>query len=177
MEDFVAYSSRWRLSLMALGSAGFVAAGLWLGGAFAPPFAPSLDSLSVEFVTGGLGAIFFGLCFVIAVKRLFDRGEQLRIGAAGVRWALWSDQTIPWAEIVDVTTYSVQRQKGIVLHLRDPSRFPERGPAAMFARLDRLLTGGHISITLGGTDRSFGEAWSAIERFRPSADRRLPPQS
>ena len=162
---------------MALGSAGFVALGLWLGGAFGPPFAPSLNSLSREFVVGWLSAIFFGFCFVIAVKRLFDKGEQLRIGAAGVRWAPWSDQTIPWAEIIDVTTCSVERQKGIVLHLRDPSRFPGRGPAAIFLRLDRLLTGGHISITLAGTDRSFGEALSAIARFRPSADSRLPPQS
>lgn len=177
MEDFVAYPSRWRLSLMALCSAALVALGLWLGGALGPPLASSLDFLSVEVVFGWLGVIFFGLCFVAAVKRLLDNGEQLRIGAAGVRWALWSDQTIPWVEITDVTTWSVERQKGIVLHLRDPSRFPGRGPAAIFARVDRLLTGGHIAITLAGTDRSFDEALSAIARFRPCADSRLPPES
>lgn len=118
------------------------------------------------FAVAWLCVIFFGYCCAIAVKRLFGRGELLRIGAAGVRWTPWSDQTIPWAEITDVTTLSVSGQSGIVLHLRDPARFPGRSIVAMFAKVDRLLIGGDISISMAGTDRSFGEAMSAISRFR-----------
>jgi hypothetical protein len=164
MDDFVAYPSRSRIALLALGAVAFVAAGLWMGGVFGPP--PSSSRYPPEFVfaIGWLSVVFFGLCGVMWVKRLFDGREQLRIGSAGIRAAQCSDQTIPWSEIVDVTSY--RSQKAIVLHLLDRTRFPGRGMAAKFPSVNRNLTGGDITISLTGTNRRVEDALSSIDRFR-----------
>ena len=166
MEDFVAYPSRSRIALIMLAAVPFVAVGLWMGGVFGPP--PSSSRYPPEFVfaIGWISVVFFGLCGVMAIRRLFDEREQLRIGPAGIRAAQWSDQTIPWSEIVDVTTWSYRSQKAIILHLRDRTRFPGRGMAAILSGANRNLTGGDISISLTGTNRRVEDALSSIDRFR-----------
>ena len=166
MDDFVAYPSRPRIVLITLGAIAFVAGGLWMGGAFGPAPSSSRYPPELVFAIGWLSVVFFGLCAVLWVRRLFDGKEQLQIGPAGIRVAHWSDQTIPWSEIVEVTTWSYRRQKAIVLRLRDRTRFPGRGLAAKFSGLNRNLTGGDITISLTGTNRRFEDALAAIDRFR-----------
>ena len=100
------------------------------------------------------------------IRRLFDKNEQLRIGPEGIRWARWSDQTIPWSDVTDVGTWQFKGQSAIVLHLRDPARFPGKQPLAALAGLNRTLTSGDIAISLTGTDRSFADAMSAMKQFR-----------
>lgn len=166
MNDFVAHTSRGRTGLLALGALAFVAIGLWMGGAFGlPPVSGGFSAVKM-FIVGWFSVLFFGLCFVIFIRKLFGTREQLRIGPAGIRSASWSDQTVPWSEIVNVTTWAHRRQRSIILHLRDPARFPGRGLAALLAGANRKLTGGDIAISLTGTDRSFNEAMSAIENFK-----------
>ena len=137
-----------------------------MGGAFGAPPSSHRYSDTVILSVGWFSVLFFGLCAVAALKRLFDPREQLEIGSHGVRWFPWSDHLIPWTEITDVTTWSFKRQKAIVLHLRKPSQYPGRRFAATFAGADRTLTGGDIAISLTGTDRNFEEAMSAITQFR-----------
>lgn len=174
MTDFVAYSSRWRIALLTLLAVGFVALGAWEVGAFGvPPRSGRLPAI-VPMIIGWSCILFFGACGLILIGKLTDTSEQLRINAAGIRWTRWSDQTIPWAEITDVTIWEpvVQgvfyRQKMLVLHLRDPARFPGGGLSGALAGANRKLTGGDIAISLTGMDCSFAEALSAIERLRPT---------
>lgn len=162
MKEFVAYPSRPRIALLVLAAAAFVAAGLWAAGMFGIPPASSRYSPEIIFGIGWFAVIFFGLCGVSGLQKFFDTKEQLRIGSAGVRAASWSDQTIPWIEIIDVTTWSFRGQRAILLHLRNPALFPGRGVAARLASVNRTLTGGDIAISLTGTDRSFTEAMSAM---------------
>ena len=165
-QDFVTYPSRWRIALLVLGSVAFVVLGAWMVGGFGPvPVSPRYPPEEI-FAVGWLSVTFFGLCGAMWTRRLFDGREQLRIGPAGVRSASWSDQTIPWSEIVDVTTWSYRRQRAIILHLRNRGRFPGRGLAALLAGANRKLTGGDVAISLTGTSRSFDEALAAITRFR-----------
>lgn len=105
----------------------------------------------------------FGFLCVATVKKIFDSGEDLRVGPTGIMVRSWSDQVIPWSEIADVTTW---RGRAIILHLRNPSLFPGRGMGAIMTRIDRMVTGGHIDVMLTGSDRSFGEAMDAIAEFR-----------
>lgn len=166
MKEFVAYPSRWRIALLALAAAAFVALGLWMGGAFgSSPVSRRYPPIEI-FAIGWVSVLFFGLCGAVAMRKLFETSEQLRIGTAGVRSAAWSDQTIPWSEISDVTTWRYNRQKAIILHLRDPARFPRSGLGSRFSGVNRKLTGGDVAISLIGTDRSFNEAMSAIAHFR-----------
>lgn len=166
MPDFVAYSSRWRVTLLILAAAAFVGTGLWMAGVFGAPPGSRRYPAALMVAIGWFGVIFFGLCGVVAIKKLLDTGEQLRVGPSGICWTPWSDLTIPWSEITDVTGWEFRGQKTIVLHLRDPDRFPAKRPFAILAGANRALTGGDISISLAGTDRSFPEALAAIQRFR-----------
>ncbi len=169
MEDFIALSSRWRVALMVLGAVAFVALGLWMGGLFGPAPESHRYPRAEVVVVGWFSVVLFGLCGVVAIKRLFAGGEELRIGSAGIRSRPWSDQTVPWSEIVDVTTWSYKGQRSIILHLRDPARFPGRGLAALLTRANRMFTGGNIAISLTGTDRGFDDAMAAIARFRSAS--------
>jgi len=166
MGDFVAYNSRWRISLIVLGAVGFVVLGLWMVGALGEMPSSRRYSAPVTMGVGWFSILFFGLCALIGVKRFFDNSPQLRIGPSGLVFSSWSEEVIPWSEIADVTTWSYRRQKAIILHLRDPARFPGRGLSAKLSGANRMLTGGDISISLTGTNRSYDDAMSAIARFR-----------
>ena len=166
MDEFVAFPSRWRRILLTLVAVGFVVLGLGLVGAFGPAPASRRFSPEIGIIVGWFGIVFFGFCGVIGLKKIFETNEQLRVNAEGVRYVLWSDSIIPWHEITDVTQWAHQRQKVVVLHLRDPARFPGRGMAGLLAGANRKLTGGDVSISLTGTDRSFDDAMAAIVHYR-----------
>ena len=166
MDDFVALPSRWRRVLLTLIAVAFVVLGLGLVGAFGAAPTSSRFSPGTAIVVGWSSIVFFGLVAIIGFRRIFETGEQLRINAEGIRCKPWSDSLIPWREIADVTTWSHKGQKAAILHLRDPARFPGRGLAGLLAGANRKLTGGDVAISLTGTDRSFGDAMSAIAHFR-----------
>lgn len=166
MEEFVAHHSRWRLALFLLGAIAFVWGGLLMIGTFGPP--PTSNRASPEFMTifGGFVIALFGACAIAIAKRLFDGGEALRIGTTGISLAAWSDQTIPWSEITDISEWSFRGQRSIIVHLRDPNRFRGKGILGFAAKANRALTGGDVPISLTGTNRSFDEAAAAISRYR-----------
>lgn len=167
MGDFVAHYSRRRFALLLLGSLAFVIIGLEMGGVLGTPAESRRYSPAMIFVVGWFSVVFFGCCGAVALKRLFEGNSlQLRIGSSGILYPEWSDEIIPWSEIVNVSTWTVKRQKGIVLHLRDPARFQRKNSIGFFAKLNRLSTGGDVSIVLVGANRSFEDAMSAIARFK-----------
>jgi hypothetical protein len=166
MGDFVAYNSRWRVTLLFLGAVVAVAAGLWLVGAFGEVPRWRHHSAGYTMSVGWLCTLLSGFCAVAIAKKFFDGRVQLQVGPAGIVWSRWSDQLIPWSEITDVSTWSYRGQKVIILHLNNPDRFPGRGLAAKLAGANRMLMGGDIAISLTGTDRSYDDAMSAIAHFR-----------
>lgn len=173
MQEFVAHNSRWRVTLILFGAVGFVALGLWLVGTFGEVPTSRRHSSGYMIGIGWLCILFFGFCAVAGLKRLFDVEARLHIGPDGIVWSPWSDQIIPWSEISAVTTWSYRGQKAIILHLNNPSRFPGRGLSTKLAGANRKLTGGDISISLTGTDRSYDDAMAAIERFKGSTSSQI----
>lgn len=164
-DSFVAYPSRPRCALLAFGSLAFVIVGLWMLGAFGAVPTPTIQYSHLKMIIAGWICVTVGPFAAIKwISKLFVTTEQLRIDAAGIRYSPWSDETIPWSEIADVTTWSRNALKRIVLHLRHPNNFPGKGLAA---RLTSKLAGGNVSITIlmTGTDRSYDEAMSTIERY------------
>lgn len=166
MGEFVAHQSRWRLALFLVGALTFVGGGLWMIGAFGPAPTSNRHSPEVTSAVAWLAILFFGLCAVVIAKRLFEGGEALRIDRSGISFAAWSDQTIPWSEITDISEWSFRGQRSIILHLRDPGRFPGKGVLGFATRANRALTGGDVPISLTGTNRSFDDAVAAIARYR-----------
>lgn len=170
MEDFVAYPSPKKITPNLLGCVVLFGLGVWMAGLFGPPPTSSRFSSTFIVVIGWFSILAFGFSGLIWSRRLFTKRAHVRIGSNGFFSAQWSDQTIPWPEIEDVTTWTLKGQKDIILHLRDPTRFPGRGLAAISAGANRRLTGGDIAVSLNGTDRTVEEALASIARFRPSVD-------
>ncbi len=170
MNDFVAYISRVRIAAMVLGCAVFVGLGAWFAGLVDALPAPDRYGALWMATVGWASMVFFGLCGVVCILSLFESRERVRIGPNGVRTAQWSNDTIPWSEIVQVSVWSNSGQDAIILHLRDRSRFPPRGVAALLAGANREFTGGDVGISLTATNRTFEEAMEAIRVFRPASD-------
>jgi len=165
MTSFVARRSARSTALLLVGCVAFVGLGLWLAGLFGPPPLTSRYSPTVVRSAGWMSVIVFGLCGLGWTRALFSPSEQVRIDDTGVRSTRWSDQTIPWSAIKDISIWSSRGQTVIVLHLRDRTLFPGRGLAAALANANRQLTGGDISISLTGTDRSVEDALISLEAF------------
>jgi hypothetical protein len=157
------------MGLILLIAAVFVLLGLWMGGLFGPIPETRRYPAHASVVIGWFNVIFFGLAGIIALPRLFDAGEQLRISPAGIRYRQWSDRTIPWSAIADVTVWSYKGQSSIILHLRDPAQYPARGLTALTGWFNKMVADGDVAIGLSTTDRTVADAMDAIERFWPQA--------
>lgn len=167
MEDFVAYQSRWSLAFQLLMIVAVFLSGLLMLGVFGPP----PHSGRAIFVIGWCFVLFSCFSGFVTINDFLDPSEQLSIGPNGIRFADWSEDTIPWSEITRVTIPDLRMYRGnrkvIVLYLRNPDRFSGRGWTAFIAAANRPATGGDIPLRLDGTNRSFKDAISAIQRFSP----------
>ena len=158
-----------RTVLLLLAGLGFVAIGLWMAGVLGegpdPTDRPGRIPPELVPYVGWLGVIFFGICLPFVAKRLFENNPQIEIGSAGIKFAPWSDTTIPWHEIDRVSVWSYKRQRHIILHLHRPDAFPGRGIAGKLSGANRMLTGGDVAVSLNGTDGNFNDAMAAIAHF------------
>ena len=159
-DRFVARASRLRLSGRLLGCLAFVAAGLWMVGAFGPPPNPG------KVWAGYASILVFGLVAIMGARRLIEGGDQIVVDHQGILWTQWSDRIIPWSAIRHIDRKSVKRQHFLCLELVDPARYPPTSLLGRFAGSNRLLGFGDIAINVGGTDRSFDELVDAVERFK-----------
>ena len=175
MADFVAYNSNWRLALLFVLAVGFAVAGLMLVGTFGevPTLLeeprrsrfPSWFSLLIGWVI----VFFFGSSALVIGKNFLDHKPQLYTCATGIIVVSWSDKQIPWSEVSEITTWIHKCQKAIILHLKNPDRFPGRGLAGKLSGFNRIFTGGDVAISLLGTNRNFDEAMAAMLHFRSVA--------
>lgn len=166
-DSFVAYPSRWRLALLMMLGLGFVALGFWMIGAFGSVPSSTRYPYLETLIVGWVCLIFSGVCVVAYISRLLEAGQQMRVDASGILFSQWSDATIPWSQISDVTVRSYQSSRFIIIHLKNRRLYPGKGLTGLLAGPNRMMTGGDISLSLSGTDRSYDEAISAIEQYRP----------
>jgi hypothetical protein len=164
--ELTAYSSPWRMGLILLGAFVFVVLGFWMVGLFGEVPESRRWPAGIAQLVGWASIIFFGFCAVVGIPRMFDKDAQLRISPDGILFKPWSKTTIPWQEIHDVSIWQHRRQKAIVLHLGHPEQYPSSSFLGKLAGMNRALTGGDISISLTGLDKSFDEALTTIHGFR-----------
>ena len=157
---FEARNSRWRLALLALLALGFVAAGLWLIGAFGPDHPTGVKAT----VFGWLSILFFGACGIVVLFRMRDTDVVLRVDAHGIWWKQLSDSIIPWHEIAEVGIVTMHRQKMLGLMVADPARYRGRTLQGRLSGANQALTGYPICLTVTGTDRAFAELVAAVEQ-------------
>ena len=135
--------------------------GIWLAGLLGPAPKPGREWV------GWLSIIFFGFCFIVGIARLFDRGDQIVIDRKGLFWRLRSGTTIPWSEIETIESRAISRQRFLCVYLKEPRLYPPTTFLGRLGRSNRHLGFGDIALSATGTNRSFAELRSAIERFAP----------
>lgn len=166
MVELVAYPSRWHIALLVLISVGLMAIGLDMIGAFGTP-SPPLQPRHLSQATRGWLCIFgSGTCAVVFGRMLFQTVPLLRIDQNGVWWHRWSNQIIPWSEITKVTEFRARLDRTIVLHLRNPDKFPRPQIWTFLSKINRALGGGDVAIGPFVLDKSFEEIMAAIELYR-----------
>ena len=159
-DAFEARNSPGKKALAVLGSVAFVALGLWLVGAFGPD-----HPTGVKATLGGWACIiFFGGLGLMGARAMFDRSVVLRIDRSGIWSKGFSEATVPWSAITEMSSVKIERQKYVGLGLADPDRYPRKGVARLASATNAMTMGYPMMIGVAGTDRSFAELEDAIAR-------------
>ncbi len=119
--------SKGKILLLVIGAAVFVALGIWMY-LLNPAWIESQPRFNDPLLTHGIGivsVVFFGLCAIVGIKKLFERRPGLILSAAGL-----SDNSsgvsaglIPWDEIEGFDVFKIRRQKLLVVKLADPEKY------------------------------------------------------
>jgi hypothetical protein len=163
--------SKTKIILIVLGAAVFAAIGLWM---------LSLDHATIEaqrrfnspaFVYGAgyLSIVFFGLIGVIGVKKFFDKKPGLVFTKEGVvdNSSGISAGFIPWSEIVGVDMLKIQKQKLLVIRVRNPEKYIEIGGPIKRAlnKVNTKMCGSPIAITSSALKMSFEDLVSTFQEY------------
>lgn len=170
-ETIIELSKR-KIVLLLLGAFAFVAAGIWM---------LTLDDASIQSRRGvndplyvhGLGLVaivFFGLCGLYALKKLFDKKPALVFNNSGIvdNVSSVSAGFIPWSEVVGAQIYEIQKQKLLIIKVRDPQAYIARG-SLLKQKLNKAnykMVGSPISISANTLAIKFSELVSLFDQYQ-----------
>jgi hypothetical protein len=112
----------------------FVLAGVWMLQA---------DSI-LDQIMGFASILFFGLCVIYGIKRLFSVRPSLVLNAVGMNyWTGISKWEIPWIDILNFEETEIEKQKFIVVKVKDPEKYVN----GVNGRMNLMLCGSPILIS------------------------------
>lgn len=114
--------------------------------------------------------VFFGLAGVFGVKKLFDKKPGLVLNSSGVidNSSGVSAGLIPWAEILGFEIYEIHKQKMLIIKVRNPQQYIERGGAFRRAlnKASHKMCGSPIAITSSALKVNFSELVSLFNEYQ-----------
>jgi hypothetical protein len=170
-ETIIALSKK-KIALLLLGASAFVAAGIWM---------LSLDGASIQSRRGfndpahmrGLGLVsivFFGSCGLFALKKLFDGKPALVFNNSGIvnNTSSVSAGFIPWSEIIGAEIFEIQKQKLLIVKVRNPQEYIARGGSLKrtLNKANYKMVGSPISISPVGLEINFSELVSLFDQYQ-----------
>ena len=169
-DELVIELSKTKVVLMVVGSVAFVAIGAF--------FLLNVESVAKDmpiddpwFVRGvGIAAIvFFGFTGILGVKKLFDKKPGLVLNSAGIidNSSGVAAGFIPWSEITGAEIFEVHRQKMLMIKVKNPQIYIERGNALRRAanKMNAKMGGSPIAITSNSLKINFAELLSTFEQY------------
>ena len=171
-EEKVIELSKNKILLLILGSCAFVALGAWL---------LSLDEATIQsqrrfsnpIVVHGIGllsVIFFGACGAFGIRKLFDRKPGLVFNSSGIidHSSGVSAGLIPWSEILGAEIYEIHKQKMLIIKVRNPQKYIERGGRLKQAlnKANQKMCGSPIAITSNALKINFSELLSLFNQYK-----------
>jgi hypothetical protein len=159
--------SPWRMLLLIAGALAFVVLGLaliygWMDARRSDHFVQAIGWISV---------LFFGACGLVGAWRLMSvRGPVVTISPQGIRDVRIAKETIPWPAIHDISTWSFQYQKVMVLAV-DPAverRLTLSAIARMSRRANASLGADGLCIAATGLSMRYDDLLATTKAYAES---------
>jgi hypothetical protein len=169
-DELVIELSKSKVILMILGSFAFVAAGYWLFSMDAAAIVKEIhrNPLFVHSV-GIVSMVFFSLTGIIGIRKLFDKKPGLVLNSAGIidNSSGLAAGFIPWSKITGGEIYEIRRQKMLIIKVRNPEEFIQRGNVLRQAmvRMGSKMSGSPIAITSNTLKIDFPKLLSTFEQY------------
>lgn len=153
LEERIIELSKVKIVLLLLGAIIFVVVGAWFltWDAQTIENACRFNSPTLAYGIGVFSMLFFGLCGLVGIKKLFDKSPGLVLNSEGIldNSSGLSAGLIPWSEVVDIEQYQVRTQKFVSIHVKDPGKYANIGNALkkMANRVNIKMCGTPINIS------------------------------
>jgi len=174
-DETVIELSKKKLALLILASCAFVATGAWLLSTDAAEirrersFHLFANEPAVVYGLGLASILFFGASGLYGVKKIRDKRPGLVLNSSGIsdNASATAAGFIPWSEITGAGVYQMQKQKMLVVGLRDPRKYADRGGALRRAlnRANHGMVGSPVAISSTALAIDFEELVSLFERY------------
>jgi hypothetical protein len=168
--------SRTKLVLLILGAFAFVVAGVWLLSLDAAEirsgrgFRFFFNDPTVVYGAGLASILFFGACGLYGLRKMFDKKPGLVLNSDGIvdNASGVAAGFIPWSEVIGSGVVEIQKQKMLVIGVRDPQKYIDRGGALRRAmnRANSGMTGSPIAIPSVTLKINFSELVSLFNRYQ-----------
>lgn len=166
--------SKAKLVLLLFGALAFIALGLWF--IIAPPVIQNSiwgGPLKIA-IAGYASVIFFGLCAFFLIRKLPDNRPGLIIDEKGLEdnSSGVSGKRIPWSDISKISVIEIQRQKIILLEVKNPQEYISKQTSGFKKKIMEMnfrLYGTPLSLSSNGLKISFDELFKLLnENFETS---------
>lgn len=160
--------SKGKLLLTLLGAFAFVAIGIWF--VLAPPTTySSFFGPAVIIVIGIISILFFGGIAILVIRKLFDSRPGLIINEQGINdnSSGLSAGQISWADIEDFSVLQIQRQRLILILVKNPQDYIDRqsnGWKRKLMAMNYRQYGTPMSISTNGLKISFAELLEILKQ-------------
>jgi hypothetical protein len=118
---------------------------------------------------GLLSILFFGLCGVFGIRKLFDKTPGLIFSVKGIydNSSGVSAGLIPWTEIQGFSVFEIKKQKMLVIKVITPEKYIEVGNPVKRAlnRMNYKMCGSPIAISSNALKVSFEELQDILSRY------------
>ncbi len=162
-EEKIIELSKIKLLLLIAGALALAGIGFWMASLDAAKIDANLRFNNPLFVhgIGWFGIVFFGWCGVIGIRKFFDKKPGLIFSPVGItdNSSGVSAGLIPWSEISGFNVYAFQRQKMLIVLLKNPDKYLEIGSAIKrtLNKTNYKMCGSPIAITSNSLKINFDE--------------------
>jgi len=171
--------SKFKLSLMIIGSLIFVTAGVWLIWHVAVTPASHFRRFYFGLIVGSVSILFFGLAAVYLFKKLLDNKPGLIICDDGIidNSGALSIGFIPWTDVVEIHEVFMGRQIFIIVEIINPLEYIDRQENTLkrrWMKANYKLYRSVIGITANGLKCNHNELLNLLDStFRKFKERKL----
>ncbi len=167
-DELVLELSKKKIALLVILACAFVALGSWLL-TLDDAFIQSqrrFNSAALVHAIGLVGVLFFGACGLFGLKKIFDAKPGLVFSRSGFldNASGVSAGFVPWSEVIGFEILEIHRQKMLVVRVKDPERYVERGSSFKRAlnRMNHRMCGSPIVISANTLKTSFSDLVSTF---------------